>query len=86
MEEGEHRHASVAERQGLKERLVARCRVVGAEANEPDLQRMHSRFVDAQRRNGVGDAKILLIFRQSRIPSCRFSISSITFCQRLGQK
>ena len=58
MEEGEHRHASEAERQGLKERLVARCRVVGAEASQPDLQRMHSRFVDAQRRNGVGDAKI----------------------------
>jgi len=58
MEEGEHRHTSESERLGLKERLVARCRVVDPEASQPDLRRMHSRFVDAQRRNGVGDAKI----------------------------
>jgi hypothetical protein len=58
MEEGTHRHASVAETMGIKERLVARCRIVEPSENQSDLKRMHSRFVDAQRRNGVGDAKI----------------------------
>lgn len=58
MEEGEHRHASVAEQMGLRERLVARCRVVEPDDCHTDLRRMHTRFVDAQRRNGVGDSKI----------------------------
>jgi hypothetical protein len=58
MEEGEFRYASVAESLGIKERLVARCRVAEPEQNQADLRRMHSRYVDAQRRNGVVDTKI----------------------------
>ena len=57
-EEGEYRHISEAERLGIKERIVARCRVVEPDASQTDLRRMHSRFVDAQRRIGIKEAKI----------------------------
>jgi hypothetical protein len=52
MEEGDHRSQSVAERFGLKERLITRCLVRDPEHDRADLHRLHSRFVAARERRG----------------------------------
>jgi hypothetical protein len=57
MEEGEHRSQGFAERLGIRERLLARCRISDPAAEQAELRRLHSRFVEAQRRVGGADAK-----------------------------
>jgi len=58
MEEGDFRHTGVAERLGIKERLVARCRVADPDESQGDLKRLHSRYVDAQRRRGIVEGRL----------------------------
>ena len=58
MEEGEHRGQSFADRVGLREQLLGRCRVTEATLESVDLRRLHGRFVDAQRRIGGPTAKV----------------------------
>jgi hypothetical protein len=58
MEEGNFRHTGVAERLGIRERLVARCRVSDPEESRRDLKRLHSRYVDAQRRQGIVEGRL----------------------------
>lgn len=57
-EEGSTRHQSFAESVGIRERLVARCRLQQADADDADLRRLHSRYVDAKRRSGLPEAKL----------------------------
>jgi len=52
MEEGNHRHKSVAERFGIKERLVTRCLVKDTGQDRDELRRLHSRFVESRERHG----------------------------------
>ena len=52
MEEGDHRAVSVAERFGIKERLVTRCLVTDVDTDRAELQRLHRRFGEARERRG----------------------------------
>ena len=49
---GEQRHESEAERLGIKEQLITRCVVDKADRKDPNLERIHARFVEASRRYG----------------------------------
>jgi hypothetical protein len=53
MEEGDRRLPSIAGREQLKERLIARCRIKGAPGEEPDLRRVYDKFMEARKR-GTG--------------------------------
>ena len=51
-EEGGRRSASVAERMGLKERLLTRCLVGQTAGDDEGLRRLHRRYVEARERYG----------------------------------
>jgi hypothetical protein len=51
-EEGEQRSAGMLDRFTLRERLVARCRVRAAGADDDQLRRLHRRYADATRGQG----------------------------------
>jgi hypothetical protein len=51
-EEGGRRTASVAERLGIKERLLTRCLVGQTEGDDPGLRRLHRRYVETRERHG----------------------------------
>lgn len=53
-EEGDHRSANVAERLGLRERLLTRCVLSDPQRADQDLRRLHARFVEARARQGKG--------------------------------
>jgi hypothetical protein len=56
MEEGDRKNPSLAGREQMRERLVARCRIRGSAGEEPDLRRVYDKFIEARRRgNGSND-------------------------------
>lgn len=48
MEEGDRRSPSIAGREQLRERLVARCRLRGAAGEQDDLRRVYAKFLEAR--------------------------------------
>ena len=53
-EEGDRPAPALADREGPREQLVARCRFQGAQANPAELQRLYTRFVETRRRLDAG--------------------------------
>ena len=51
-EEGGRRSTSVAERWGIKERLLTRCVVADSASDDQNLRRLHRRYVEARERHG----------------------------------
>jgi hypothetical protein len=52
-EGGATRRATTASTEPLRERLLARCRVTESTAEDTALRRLHSRYVDERRRQGI---------------------------------
>jgi len=48
MEEGDRRLPSIAGREQMRERLIARCRIKGAAGEEADLRRVYDKFIEAR--------------------------------------
>jgi len=53
-EEGDRPAPAMTDRDGPRERLVARCRFQDASTNQADLQRLYTRFVETRRRLDAG--------------------------------
>jgi len=51
-EEGGRRSASVADRLGIKERLLTRCLVGENDSNDQNIRRLHRRYVESRERHG----------------------------------
>jgi hypothetical protein len=52
MEQGDQRATTVAERFGIKERLITRCVVADPAHGQNELRRLHGRFLEARERYG----------------------------------
>ena len=59
MEEGDRRLPSIAGREQLRERLIARCRIKGAPGEEADLRRVYEKFMEARRRGNSSNGNSL---------------------------
>jgi hypothetical protein len=59
MEEGDRRNPSLAGREQMGERLIARCRIKGAAGEEPDLRRLYDKFIEARRRGNGSNGNVL---------------------------
>ena len=57
-EEGDRRPTQVERPRVRGEQLVARCRVSGASADPEEIRRLYDKFVEAHRREGLGDRAI----------------------------
>jgi hypothetical protein len=53
-EEGDRPAPALAALEGPREQLVARCRFHGTQANQAELQRLYTRFVETRRRVDAG--------------------------------
>ena len=57
-EEGDRRPTQVERPKVRGEQLVARCRISGASADPEQVRRLYDKFVEAHRREGLGDLTI----------------------------
>ncbi len=70
-EEGGRRSTSVADRWGIKERLLTRCLVDHGEGDDQDLRRLHRRYVEARERHGQREVPFEKFARGIRLQARR---------------
>jgi hypothetical protein len=59
MEEGDRRQRPAADRELLRERLIARCRLTGSPDEQDDLRRVYDKFIEARRRGNGSNGNSL---------------------------